>query len=73
VVDVASSVGPTRRIISFVAAVCLTMAGGGSLAYLLLLAPAFYRFMAAGAGLMFAAGLMWLYSDLTDAMRNEDG
>jgi hypothetical protein len=68
----ASSVSPARRIVSFVAAVSLTVAGGGSLAYLMLLAPEFYGFMAAGAGLMFGAGLMWLYSDLADAMPGED-
>jgi hypothetical protein len=61
-----------RSIVSLVVALCLTVAGGGGLAYLILFAPGFYGWMMTATALVFGAGLMWLYADLTEPTPSED-
>ena len=52
-----------RGTISFVIALCLTLFGSFVLIYLLLLTDGWRGWMVTGAGLMVAAGAVWLYSD----------
>jgi hypothetical protein len=59
-----------HRIVSLGLALLLTIIGAGALIFLVFFAASWYRgwtIMAAGA--VFAAGAMWLYSDLTEPPR----
>jgi hypothetical protein len=67
-----------RRIVSLILAASLTVAGGGGLLCLLVLSRHLELSQRLDAGIvvafaaMFGIGLMWLYSDLTDAAPGED-
>jgi hypothetical protein len=51
---------------------CLTIASGGGLIYLLVFAAGWKGWMVMGAGFLFAIGVVWLWSDFIDATPNED-
>ena len=61
-----------RRIISFIIALCMTLFGAFGLIYLFVFAHGWRGWMVMAAGLVFAVGAVWLYSDYIDATPNED-
>ena len=56
-----------HQIISFVLALCLTAFGAFGLIYLMVFSAGWRGWVVIGVGLMFAVGVMWLYSDYLDA------
>jgi hypothetical protein len=66
-------ISPTRRIVSLILALALTVAGLGGAMWFLFLAPLYSFKMAAASGFVLAVGIMWLYSDFIDATPNERG
>jgi hypothetical protein len=56
-----------RRAISLLLALCLTIGGGAGLAFLLFFAAGWKGWMVMAAGLVFALGVVWLWSDFIDA------
>jgi hypothetical protein len=55
-----------RRVISLIIASSLAAIGGAGVLYLLLFAAGWKGWMVLGAGGVFAAGVMWLYDDLSN-------
>ena len=62
----------TRRIISLILALGLTVAGAVASIYVVFFSVLISFKMASGAGLLLAVGLMWLYADFIDATPNQD-
>ena len=60
-----------RGIISFVIALCLTAFGAFGLIYFMLFATGWRGWMVISAGLIFALGVVWLYSEYSDATPKE--
>jgi hypothetical protein len=59
-----------RQAISLTLAVLLTLSGATALIFLLFFTSTWYRgWTIMAAGLVLGAGLVWLYSDLTDPPR----
>jgi hypothetical protein len=67
VTETASVVTVMHKIISVVLALCLTAFGAFELVYLMVFSAGWRGWMVIGAGLLFAVGVMWLYSDYMDA------
>jgi hypothetical protein len=57
--------------VSLLLALCLTIAGAAALIYLLVFAAGWKGWIVMAAGGLFAAGVMWLYSDFIDASQSE--
>ncbi len=57
-----------RRVISLLLASVLALVGAGGLFYLFFFAAGWKGWMVLGAGLTFAAGVVWLYDDLATAI-----
>jgi hypothetical protein len=62
----------TRRIVSFVVALSLTVGGFVASLYLLFFARQVPFKAATAAGFVLVFGLMWLHSDFIDATPNDD-
>jgi hypothetical protein len=60
-----------RRIISLLLASVLTVVGGGGLLYLFFFAAGWKGWMVLGVGLIFVAGIVWLYDDLATALADK--
>jgi CHASE2 domain-containing sensor protein len=61
----------TRRIISFVIALTLTVVGWGFVAYFLLFADGWRGVVVLAAGFVGSLGMFWLYEDFIDATPNK--
>ena len=61
----------TRRIISLILALALTVIGAVGSIYVLFFAAAIPFKAAGAAGLVLGLGLIWLYSDFVDATPND--
>jgi hypothetical protein len=64
-------VSKTRRVMSLVLALGLTVIGAIGCIYVLFFAGGVPRLMGGGAGLFLGVGLVWLYSDFIDATPNQ--
>jgi hypothetical protein len=62
-----AAMGKTRRAISLIFAIGLTVAGAIASIYLLFFSSAISFRAAGAAGLVLGVGLMWLYADFIDA------
>jgi hypothetical protein len=65
--------GPIRRTISLALALALMVAGFGSLAHLLLVAPVGNGWMILGSGFLGILGASWIYEDFINATPNDAG
>jgi hypothetical protein len=65
-------VSKSRRAISFVLACLLTGGGAAAATWILFLANGYSFRLAGAAGLVFAVGVIWLYSDFIDATPNDE-
>jgi hypothetical protein len=61
-----------RRAISLSLAFCLAACGAAGLIFLLFFAVAWKGWMVIGAGFLFAVGVFWLWSDMTDTPLKRD-
>jgi hypothetical protein len=61
----------TRRAVSLICALTLTVVGLIGVIWFLFFAHVFAFRLASGAGLILAVGVMWLYSDFVDATPNK--
>ncbi len=61
-----------RRPISFVIAFCLIVAGAVGMAYPPLFMSGWNRGMVLGSGMVFTAGVVWLYADFTEPAPGEE-
>jgi hypothetical protein len=64
-------VSKTRRVMSLVLALGLTVIGAIGCIYVLFFAGRVQLLMGGGAGLFLGVGLVWLYSDFIDATPNQ--
>jgi hypothetical protein len=64
-------VSKTRRIVSFVLALALTVAGLISRVWFLFGAHVYSFKLASASGLVLGVGVLWLYSDFIDATPND--
>jgi hypothetical protein len=60
-----------RRTLNLIIALCLTLVGAGGVIYLLFFAAGWRGWMVMAAGLLFTAGVVWLYDDFINATPNE--
>lgn len=61
----------TRRMISFVIAITLTVVGWGFVIYFLLFAAGWRGVVVLAAGFVGSLGMFWLYEDFIDATPNK--